>query len=105
MISATASVPTGSGSKYLQQLCGHWSHKLAVEFDQDHGTVRFPRDSRGADWPGDAMLTLDAADGALDTRLDASSPEHLEALKGVVAQHLDRFAFREAPLSFDWQPA
>jgi hypothetical protein len=27
----------------------------------------------------------------------------LDALKGVVARHLDRFAFREAPLRFDWQ--
>ena len=23
-------------------------------------------------------------------------------MKGVVASHLDRFAFREAPLQFDW---
>ena len=23
-------------------------------------------------------------------------------MKGVVASHLDRFAFREAPLRFDW---
>ena len=23
-------------------------------------------------------------------------------MKGVVASHLDRFAFREAPLEFDW---
>jgi hypothetical protein len=23
-------------------------------------------------------------------------------MKGVVASHLDRFAFREAPLKFDW---
>ncbi|HEX7694289.1 MAG TPA: DUF2218 domain-containing protein, partial [Sphingomonas sp.] len=25
-----------------------------------------------------------------------------EGLKGAVARHLDRFAFREAPLAFDW---
>ncbi|MCC2102319.1 MAG: DUF2218 domain-containing protein, partial [Hyphomicrobiales bacterium] len=31
------------------------------------------------------------------------SPAHLDALKGVVARHLDRFAFREAPLAFDWR--
>jgi hypothetical protein len=24
-------------------------------------------------------------------------------LKGAVARHIDRFAFREAPLPFDWQ--
>jgi hypothetical protein len=26
----------------------------------------------------------------------------VERMKGVVASHLDRFAFREAPLRFDW---
>jgi hypothetical protein len=26
----------------------------------------------------------------------------LEGLKGAVVRHLERFAFREAPLAFDW---
>jgi uncharacterized protein len=67
--------------------------------------VVFPRNARGADWPGDAMLTLQAHDDSLECRLEASAREQLEALKGVVARHLDRFAFREAPLQFDWQNA
>ena len=33
----------------------------------------------------------------------ASAPGQREALKGAVARHIDRFAFREAPLTFDWQ--
>ena len=103
MQSATASVPTPSGSKYLQQLCKHWSHNLTVEFTADHGTVIFPRDARGADHPGDALVTFDAGADALKVRIDASSPEQLEGLKGAVARHLDRFAFREAPMPFDWK--
>ena len=103
MQSATASVPTPSGSKYLQQLCKHWSHNLTVEFTADHGTVIFPKDARGADHPGDALVTFDAGTDALQVRIDASSPEQLEGLKGAVARHLDRFAFREAPLPFDWK--
>ena len=103
MDSATASVPTSSGSKYLQQLCKHWSHNLTVEFTSDHGTVIFPRDARGADHPGDGLVTFDAGADALQVRIDASSPAQLEGLKGAVARHLDRFAFREAPLSFDWK--
>ena len=103
MNSATASVPTPSGSKYLQQLCKHWSHNLTVEFTADHGTVIFPRDARGADHPGDALVTFDAGADALQVRIDATSPEQLEGLKGAVARHLDRFAFREAPLPFDWK--
>ena len=103
MDSATASVPTSSGSKYLQQLCKHWSHNLTVEFTADHGTVVFPKDARGADHPADALVTFDASSDALQVRIDASSPAQLEGLKGAVARHLDRFAFREAPLAFDWK--
>ncbi|WP_380878636.1 DUF2218 domain-containing protein [Sphingomonas sp. DBB INV C78] len=102
-ISATAAVPTTSGSRYLQQLCKHWAHNLQVEFTAEHGTVVFPKDARGADFPADGLATFDARAEALDVRIDASSDEQLEALKGAVARHLDRFAFREAPLAFDWR--
>ncbi|MGN5373814.1 DUF2218 domain-containing protein [Sphingomonas hankookensis] len=98
----TAIVPTANASRYLQQLCKHWQHNLTVEFDAGHGTVVFPRDARGADHPGDALVTFDAGD-ALTVRIDATSAEQLDALKGAVARHLDRFAFREAPLTFDWR--
>ena len=103
LVSSSASVPTAHASRYLQQLCKHWSHNLAVTFDEAQGTVVFPRNARGADWPGDAILKLVAHENALDCGLEASSPGQLEALKGAVARHLDRFAFREAPLAFDWR--
>ncbi len=64
---------------------------------------RFPKNARGADYPGDALATFDAQGDALDVRIDATSPEQRDALKDVVARHLDRFAFREAPLHFDWR--
>ncbi len=101
--SATATVPTESASKYLQQLCKHWQHNLTVEFTPHRGTVTFPKDARGANWPADALVTFDASAGTLVVRIDASGAEQLEGLKGAVARHLDRFAFREAPLPFDWQ--
>ena len=64
-----ARVPTTSGSRYLQQLCKHWSHNLAVEFTEQNGKVVFPRNERGADWPCDATLTMQAHDDGLDCRL------------------------------------
>jgi hypothetical protein len=100
---AIAIVPTKSGSRYLQQLCKHWAHDLAVEFTAEHGTVTFPRDARGADFPGDAVVTFDTAADALSVRVEATSAEQLAAIEGAVARHLDRFAFREAPLPFDWR--
>lgn len=102
-VTASALVPTDSASKYLQQLCKHWSHNLAVEFTADNGTVIFPKDARGADWPGDAVVTFDVDESGLQVRIDASVEAQLEGLKGAVARHLDRFAFREAPLAFDWK--
>jgi hypothetical protein len=100
---ATALVPTANAGRYLQQLCRHWAHNLKVEFTPDHGTVIFHKDARGADHPGDATVTFDAALEGLSIRIDATSPEQLEGLKGAVERHLDRFAFREAPLAYDWR--
>ena len=102
-VSSVTRVPTDSGAKYLQQLCKHWQHNLAVEFDGSRGTITFPRDARGASWAGDASVTLVPHEQALECRIDASESGQLDALKGAVARHLDRFAFREAPLAFSWQ--
>jgi hypothetical protein len=96
-------IPTDKASRYLQQLCKHWTHNLTVTFTAEAGTVVFPRNARGADWPGDATLTMRAHDGTLECRLDASADGQLAALKDTVARHLERFAFREGSLRFDWQ--
>jgi hypothetical protein len=102
-VSASAHVRTSNASKYLQQLCKHWQHNLQVEFTPENGTVIFPRDARGADHPGDAVVTFNAGEDGLDVRIDASSDEQLEGLKGAVAKHVDRFAFREGALAYDWR--
>lgn len=96
MVSTHAHVPTLHASRYLQQLCKHWAHKLDVSFDPAHGEVKLP---------DGALATMDAQAGALDVRIEAGDAETLERMKGVVARHLDRFAFREAPLPFDWKDA
>ncbi len=101
--SAVAVVPTSNTSRYLQQLVKHWSHNLSVEFTPADGTILFPKDVRGHSFPADAIVTLRARERRLEVLIDASAPEQLDGLKGAVASHLDRFAFREAPLQFDWR--
>jgi len=101
--SAVALVPTSNASRYLQQLAKHWSHNLSVEFTRTDGTIRFPKDVRGQSFPADASVALRASESGLEVLIDASAPEQLDGLKGAVASHLDRFAFREAPLQFDWR--
>ncbi|MCB5426329.1 DUF2218 domain-containing protein [Altererythrobacter sp. CC-YST694] len=102
-VTTVATVPTASASRYLQQLCKHWSHSLEVEFTPEHGTIRFPAEGRAGTFPGDALVTMDAHDISLEVRIDASVAEQRDIMKGVVARHLDRFAHREAPLPFEWQ--
>ncbi len=91
--SATATIATTHGSRYLQQLAKHWSHKLEVVFDETHATIRFP---------SGVVASLDAGSAALIAHLDAPDAETLERMKRVLSEHLERFAFREAPLPFAW---
>ncbi len=89
---AKASVPTANGAKYMQQLCKHWSHKLEVDLSEQRGVVRFPA----------AVAIFEPGANALQVTIEGEEDETIERMKGVVASHLDRFAFREAPLRFDW---
>ena len=91
---SVARVPTGSASRYLQQLAKHWSHKMEVSFTAEEGTIAFPDGSR---------LEMKADSDTLDVVLSVPEGEDVERMRGVVASHLDRFAFREAPLTFDWR--
>jgi uncharacterized protein len=99
----TARVATPHASKYLQQLCKHWEHNLPVRFDAVHGEITFAKDARGADWPADAIVTLDAEADTLLLTINASAEGQRDGLKGALERHVDRFAFREAPLHYDWK--
>ncbi len=101
--SSQSDIPTQSASKYLQQLSKHWSHNLEVEFDSEKARITFPANIRGSNWNGDATLLMNAGETQLTCHLQAAQVEQLDQLKSVVQSHLDRFAFREAPLSFNWQ--
>jgi hypothetical protein len=86
MPSSQARVATASASRYLQQVCKHWSHKFAVEFTPENGHIPFT-DGRVCD--------LEATNDALTMRAQAPDADALERLQRVVVDHLKRFAFRE----------
>ncbi|MEH3046935.1 DUF2218 domain-containing protein [Sphingomonas adhaesiva] len=89
-----ARVPTASASRYLQQLAKHWSHKMEVGFSAQEGRIAFPNG---------AVLEMRADSATLDVVLTVPEGEDAARMREVVSSHLDRFAFREAPLTFDWQ--
>ncbi|MFD1332277.1 DUF2218 domain-containing protein [Methylopila musalis] len=93
-VSASARTPTAHAARYLAQLCSHWSHKLTVEKDGDTARIVLLND---------AVVRLAAEPDALDIAIDAASAEDLEAAMDVVVRHIDRFGFREAPLSYPWR--
>jgi hypothetical protein len=97
-----ARVGTAHGRKYAAQRAKHWGPNLAIVEQAGEFRITFPKDARGANWPGDAVVTLAGDEQALLCRIEASAPGQLEGLKGAVARHADRFAFREAPLAFEW---
>jgi uncharacterized protein len=101
-VSATGFARTDKASRYLQQLCKHWEHNLKVDYTAERGTIVFPKDARGADWPEDALVTLEAKPDGMAIRVDASADEQLQGLKGAVERHIDRFAFREEGLKYEW---
>jgi hypothetical protein len=88
---AIATVATPNGSKYLQQLCKHWSHRLEVEFDATRGRVAFPT----------SAVTFAATPDALTMTLISPDAATLDRMEGVVVDHLNRFAFREE-LKVEW---
>jgi len=85
-------VPTDNSSRYLQQLCKHWSHKFETAFTPTHGRIALPI--------GETVLV--AEDAGLAIELTAPDGNDLAQFRDVVQRHVERFAFRET-LTFDWQ--
>lgn len=94
MLIARAQVPTQAASRYLQQLCKHFGHRVPATFDPAQGRIEFAM----------GLCTLRAGEGALSLQAEAGDADDLRRLEEVVGSHLERFAFREG-LRVDWTPA
>lgn len=82
---------TDKASRYLQQLCKHFAHKVTVEFDRRTGRVAFPT--------GLCLMTADEQELVFYCR--AEQPLGLQIMQGIIDNHLGRFAWREE-LRADW---
>jgi uncharacterized protein len=89
----SSAVPTANAQRYLQQLCRHWQHKLKVSMSDDAAEIEM--------FSGDTVH-LQSKDDALDVAIRSINSDTLDVTRGVVEDHLNRFAFREAPLRFEW---
>ncbi len=93
MIAATSTVHTPHASKYLQQLCKHFAHKVTVEYDARKGRADLP--------PGPCAMT--AEDGSLSFHCRAKDEQGLQVMQAIIQSHLVKFAWRE-DLVMTWEP-
>ncbi|KZD04113.1 DUF2218 domain-containing protein [Oceanibaculum pacificum] len=80
-------VETQNAGRYLAQLCKHFAHKLPVELDDTVGSIAF---SIG-------ICRLEAQPAALLMRCESPDAAALDQLQTVIADHVARFGWREAP--------
>ena len=87
MMQSEARIATERASRYLQQLCKHFAHKLPTSHTPQEGRIEF----------GMGVCALQAEPETLVLTADAPDAESLDRLEDVVARHLERFAFRDKP--------
>lgn len=90
-----ASFKTEYGSRYLQQLCKHWSHKFPVEFTPEKGEI---------DLGEGRICRLEATPANLAMIAQAPDQDALARLEDVIIKHIARFAFREEIGNVSWSP-
>ena len=93
-VTATAFVPCEKGDRYIKQLVSHWRHKLNAEYEEQHALVQFG---------SGAVAEFNADEHGITIFLAAPDEDENIQKRGVIERHIDRFAFREAPLSYSWQ--
>ena len=96
----TASTATGFATcdkpeRYIQQLVSHWGHKYATSYDAGESTGVFP-------FSDTETAVMTARPGGIAITLTTGDPERNQHMRGVIERHIDRFAFREAPLTYEW---
>lgn len=96
MYSIEARIKTANASRYLQQLCKHWAHRLSVAYTPEEARVPFNESG---------VCLMDADAEGLGLHIDAKDASEASRLGNVVVEHLQRFAFREGLEQPIWRVA
>ncbi len=86
---------TVHASRYLQQLAKHWAHRNEVTFDPFTADIALHGN----------RVRMQARADALMVELVTGPDGDQMRLREVFEEHINRFAFREAPLPFEWNCA
>jgi len=92
-MTVTARYASPHASRYLQQLCKHFAHKVPARFDAHDGEVEFPA----------GRCVLAAEGGVLVMHCTATEAASEPLLVKIVTVHLERFAWRDGPLNLVWE--
>ena len=79
---------------YLLRLAKHFSHKVEVHHDHDQGRARIGFSC--------GTVLIAAEDDRLSLEVYSQNVEDRRETEDVLESHLERFAFREAPVSIVW---
>lgn len=88
----TATIETNKAERLMKALCNHFARKIKAGYEGDRGYVQFQ----------DGICELTATSDALNLQVQAGNAEQLSRLKGVVVDHLLRFAPGE-DLQINWR--
>ncbi|TNE36453.1 MAG: DUF2218 domain-containing protein [Alphaproteobacteria bacterium] len=89
-----STVKTTHGSRYLQQLCKHFRHKIPADFNKQAGRIIFE----------EGKCDLAASENGLVMTVSATGKAEGARLQNILTRHLERFAFRE-DLEITWSAA
>jgi len=96
MPATETTIQSALSSRYLQQLCKHWSHKFQVTFTPKQGTIPFDDTRR---------CFLTATPEQLHIRIETPDAEMQARMQTVVIDHLQRFATKEDFGAVEWKAA
>ncbi len=85
MASLTGTFETSNASKYLQQLCKHFAHKVEVHYDNERGFAAL----------GFGPTDFEADSARIRIKVKLNDGSDALSAKQMIDAHLERFAFRD----------